>query len=122
MKRKGRTWRLAKSIIEYVILAGSSVSRVFGALAGPLGLTARHRQHCHFDKDWRFGASKPEKISGPQAHVTGARLNNVISHFSQIKLFLVHLLGARLCKHPPKVEISPLPARRPLGGVCTRRV
>ena len=58
-----------------------------------LGLTA---QHVIFVRIWRFGASKPEKISGPQAHVTGARLNNVISHFSPQQLFLVHLLGARL--------------------------
>ena len=33
-----------------------------------LGLTA---QHVIFVRIWRFGASKPEKISGPQAHVTG---------------------------------------------------
>ena len=33
-----------------------------------LGLTA---QHVIFVRIWRFGASKPENFSGPQAHVTG---------------------------------------------------
>ena len=54
-------WRLAKSIIECVILAGSSFAGVFGALAGPRS----HRSACHFCKDLAFWSLKTRKIFWP---------------------------------------------------------
>ena len=54
-------WRLAKSIIECVILAGSSFASVFGALAGPRS----HRSACHFCKDLAFWSLKTRKIFWP---------------------------------------------------------
>jgi len=53
--------RLAKSIIECVILAGSSFASVFGALAGPRS----HRSACHFCKDLAFWSLKTRKIFWP---------------------------------------------------------
>ena len=50
-------WRLAMSIIECVILAGSSFASVFGALAGPRS----HRSACHFCKDLAFWSLKTRK-------------------------------------------------------------
>ena len=55
-------WRLAMSIIECVILAGSSFASVFGALAGPRS----HRSACHFCKDLAFWSLKTRKIFWPR--------------------------------------------------------
>ena len=54
-------WRLAKSIIECVSLAGSSFASVFGALAGPRS----HRSACHFCKDLAFWSLKTRKFFWP---------------------------------------------------------
>ena len=48
-----------------------------------LGLTA---PHVIFVRIWRFGASKPEKFSGPQAHVTGAGEPDLSLRESQAKV------------------------------------
>ena len=48
-----------------------------------LGLAA---QHVIFVRIWRFGASKPEKFSGPQAHVTGAGEPDLSLRESQAKV------------------------------------
>ena len=55
-------WRLAKSIIECVILTGSSFASVFGALAGPRS----HRSACHFCKDLAFWSLKTRKFFWPR--------------------------------------------------------
>ena len=40
----------------------------------------------YFDLAWRFGASKPEIFSGPQAHVTGAGEPDLSLRESQAKV------------------------------------
>jgi len=55
-----------------------------------LGLTAHMS---FFVRNWRFGASKPENFSGPQAHVTGARSQTDTSAMRTFLKYRVFLLS-----------------------------
>ena len=82
-------WRLAMSIVECVILAGSSFASVFGALAGPRS----HRSHVIFCKELAFWSLKTRKFFRPAGACHRGQepdRHQCYAHFSQIQgLFVI---------------------------------